>query len=458
MLRQDNLIKYHQLRHEYPYFIFKGVEWQDVSGKIQIRYDFDLAGLYHFRPAIRLIKRDFFTADMLNDPGIDTILFNLGMIELISYWKAACPPKVIIKPFHLDSIQIDWWKKLYFNGLGEFFYLNGLQPGLDDFMEIQSETDQETTKLNRAFMNEYIVPIGGGKDSAVTLELLSGEEKHPLVINPRRSMIESIERAGMTMDQTIIIEREIDPLLLDLNNRGFLNGHTPFSAMIAFVGVLTSAITGSGNIALSNESSANEATLTDQGINHQYSKSWEFENDFRWYTGRYISDDIRYFSLLRPLNELQIASLFSKAPKYFHTIRSCNVGSSSNTWCGHCPKCLFTFIILSPFIEQDILTGMFGKNMLCDRELTGILDQLTGFTSEKPFDCVGTIDETNAALRLLIKKHHDKKLPYLLEHYRLTGLSHAGSPENDAGLLHQFNTKHFLNHKEVNRLRSFIHD
>jgi hypothetical protein len=63
-------------------------------------------------------------------------------------------------------------------------------------------------------------------------------------------------------------------------------------------------------IVLSNEGSANEPTVIGTNINHQYSKTYEFECDFYQYTKKYFNIDIKYFSLLRPIKEIQIAYLF----------------------------------------------------------------------------------------------------------------------------------------------------
>ena len=128
-------------------------------------------------------------------------------------------------------------------------------------------------------------PIGGGKDSVVTLELLrnSSMEILPLIINPRGATLNSIEKGGFSQKSYIKIRRTIDKHLLELNDKGYLNGHTPFSAMLAFVSLFSSLMTNTPNIALSNENSANESTVKGEDINHQYSKSLEFEEDFRSY-------------------------------------------------------------------------------------------------------------------------------------------------------------------------------
>ncbi len=68
------------------------------------------------------------------------------MIELISYWKAACPPKVLIKPHCLKQEQISWWEALYFNGLGEFFFVNDIDTSHDTFMEITANEGETLQK------------------------------------------------------------------------------------------------------------------------------------------------------------------------------------------------------------------------------------------------------------------------------------------------------------------------
>ena len=60
----------------------------------------------------------------MNFKSIDTVeaknmAFNIGMIELISYWKCACPPKIIIKCGYVDEEQIKFWKKIYFHPFPE---------------------------------------------------------------------------------------------------------------------------------------------------------------------------------------------------------------------------------------------------------------------------------------------------------------------------------------------------
>ena len=265
------------------------------------------------------------------------MVFNIGMIELISYWKCACPENVIIKCGKLTDEQIAFWKKLYFNGLGELFYRNNIKTDINSFMNITSTgiEDFSYEKINDE-SDGYIVPIGGGKDSVVTLETLPIDKKNDLclIINPKPVTLKCASLAGFDNDNIIEIKRTIDKNLIDLNSKGFINGHTPFSAMLAFTSYYVAYLFGKKYISLSNENSANESNVKGQNINHQYSKSYEFECDFDNYANKYLKAPVKYFSFLRPLNELQIAKLFSKHEKYHKVFKSCNVGSKGKTGYG----------------------------------------------------------------------------------------------------------------------------
>ena len=201
------------------------------------------------------------------------------------------------------------------------------------------------------------------------------------------------------------ITRVIDKNLLELNKQGYLNGHTPFSAIVAFTSYLMAYLTNRKYIVLSNEGSANEPTIIGTNINHQYSKTYEFEKDFYEYTKKYFKIDIKYFSLLRPIKEIQIAYLFSKYKEYHKIFRSCNVGSKSNPWiwCLNCPKCLFVFIILRAFLSLEEMTSIFGENLLDKKELEKDFLELIGQSDTKPFECIGTIDEVKYAMNRIIK-------------------------------------------------------
>jgi len=402
MQRQNHFQKYKDLRQKFTRFCYESFKYHFEGNTLRIEFVFNLGNEYEFRPthSLQIPKNHHYHS--LSTADLDNFVFHLGMVELVSYWKASCAPQVHIKPFALSAEQIEWWKKLYFEGLGEFFYLNEIEVHLTDFMQIYCDGAPLLPSASTNLVsNSVIVPIGGGKDSVVSLELLkqSAMPVIPFVVNPRGATLETIQQAGFTENDSILTRRTIHPQLLELNNQGFLNGHTPFSAMLAFLSILVARVTGAKYIALSNESSANEATVAGTNINHQYSKSFEFEQDFRKYYQSYIAPDIEYFSFLRPLTEIQIACLFSQFRWHHLSFRSCNAGSKENIWCGKCPKCLFTYILLCPFLSATRLHEIFNKSLLNDLELKPIFNELRGKTESKPFECVGTIAEVELSLQ-----------------------------------------------------------
>jgi hypothetical protein len=450
--RLDDFIR---LRQQYPWFAYESFEYEIAGDALHMQFYFNLSDVYHFAPKASLTLKPAFFSGRAGIQGLDNLVFQIGMIELISYWKASCSPRVVIQPYMLDSEQTQWWKDLYFNGLGEFFYLNGLNPDPDGFMEIISQGSKMAPAIGFTPEKGYIVPVGGGKDSVVTLELLkeTGLPIRPLIMNPRGATLDSCFAGGYGREAIIGIDRIIDPLLPEMNQKGFLNGHTPFSALLAFYTLLAAVLSGSKRIALSNESSANESTVPGSGVNHQYSKSYRFEKKFREYTAKYIHPGLEYFSFLRPLNELQIASLFARYHRYHKVFRSCNAGSKENIWCGQCPKCLFAWIMLEPFMGQAELTGIFGKDLLSEPRLGLTLQELAGKTETKPFECVGTIEEVNAALEMILKKRAPA-IPVIFDN---TGIHYTGEHQTKSyDLLREFNPEHYLSHDEEQILRKAL--
>lgn len=456
MKRPDNFSKFHDLRQEFPYFSYDSYHYNFKADALEISFTFNLSGKYYFNPHIRIpYKKDIFLPfDSLSSDALNNLIFHIGMIEMISYWKAACPPKVIVKPHGLSAARLNFWKKVYYQGLGEFFYLNSIAVEEDDFMEIVCQEGNPAVSFPVRITGGCLVPVGGGKDSAVSMGLLnkSGEDWLPFVINPGKTSRDIILAAGRNEDQTIEFYREIHPLLLELNREGFLNGHTPFSALLAFYSLLAAYLTGRNDIILSNESSANEVTVPGTSINHQYSKSVGFERDFREYVRDSISPAFNYFSLLRPLSELQIARLFSQMPEFLPHFRSCNVGSKTGTWCGKCPKCLFTFIILSPFLEPDKLEVVFGKNLLDDPNLENILEQLSGIQETKPFECIGTVDEVNLALDMAADRYRKDELPFLIRSHQ----KQSSLPDLSGVFPLDTSGEHFLPHKYILMLKKAL--
>src|SRR3989338_6370394 len=387
-----------ELRQKHPRLIYESFEIKRGRSNLQIQFRFLLEPDIVFTPSVTIPLPKNFNLDR-----IENLVFHLGLIELISYWKVACPSEIVIKAGQLSSRQIAWWKNLLINGLGEFFYQNKIDFTAPDFVRILSSQHSKFQILHSKIAESDLILSGGGKDSAVTLEILKGINKRQavLVLGNLKPAIESARIAGYS--NVINVKRTIDPKLLKLNQSGYLNGHTPFSAYLAFLGTLVAAIHGYKYIVASNERSADEENTIFHGrkINHQYSKSFEFERLFQKYVPGYVLRNVLYFSFLRPLYEIQISKLFAKLPKHHLSFRSCNVEQKTNTWCGHCAKCASSYLLLAPFLPKLKMMEIFGGDLLKNRKIQTHIRQMMGKASVKPFECVATRAEIRLALTLL---------------------------------------------------------
>ena len=455
----DKSMNFIEYREKYKEFYFNRYLIKEDNESIYLEYEFEIPNLKKFNPQIKILKKSLKFKN-ISDKQVQNLVFHIGLIELISYWKSVCSPKIIIKCGYLNKEQIEWWKKLYFYGLGELFYTNNIKTNIKDFLTIECIEKKNNLDYEKVEdkANGYIIPIGGGKDSIVTLETLKldKDKNYCLIINPKPVTLKCAEIAGFKNDSIIEIYRNIDKNLIDLNKQGFINGHTPFSAMLAFLSYFVAYMLSKKYIALSNENSANESNVVGEKINHQYSKSYEFECDFEEYSNKYLKMPVKYFSFLRPLNELQIAKIFSKHEKYHNVFKSCNEGSKEKEWkwCCNCAKCLFAYIILSPYLYKEKLINIFGIDLFEKVELLSTFIELTGNGKTKPFDCVGTFEEVNFALSKTIKniQEQNTKLPYLLQYYK----DNYNLVDINNDITKRYNEKNNLNDEQNAMLRKEV--
>ncbi|HTE21775.1 MAG TPA: hypothetical protein VK674_01915 [Candidatus Limnocylindria bacterium] len=457
---------------KYKQFIFKDYRFDAETKVLELHYGMD--------DALEFTETFTFDFELAQyDPhALDRALQNLFFMAGISYYKMYIPPEIVVHQGKLDQASADFFSKTYQRGLGEFWYVNKLNPRTSVIFPVNTTESQLFTSDGKGLL----ASVGGGKDSLLTIELLrryhpyttthpTPEKPQPAAksgtltsfdhsisnlqvpktpsekaadqqarekarraesgflttwsVNHRPQLTPLVERIGLPH---YWVERAWDPQLQTLNQQDALNGHIPISAIFACVGTIVAILAGKRDVVMSNEQSANEPTLTYEGvpINHQYSKSQEFEEDYQALLKRQFGDSIRYYSLLRPYSELHIAELFARLAfdKYKDVFSSCNRAyvhtSDHMSWCGICPKCAFTFLVLTPFIPRKKLEALWGgKNLLLDPGLEPLYEQLLGIAGDKPLDCVGEVKESRAAMTLaqqqypqLLKYHFDLPADY----------------------------------------------
>lgn len=342
---------------------------------------------------------------------LDLFLVPLFLVSGISYYKLYFPNKISL-PFELNKDQAEFWNTLYLKGLGEFIFKNNLDP--KDIAKFPFKKDFKINKTLRLNTKDVVMlGIGGGKDSIVAAELLRENNFKTTSFLLETQKADDVTDVVIRQigNPVIKIKRNLDPKIFE-QHEGSYNGHVPISAIIAFYGILSSALYENKYFAVGNGSSANIENITYKGlvINHQWSKTTEFEEMIQSYTKKYITPDIIYFSILRQFKEIRIVKLFSKYKKYFPTFTSCNKNfviskeRQDTLWCGKCPKCAFIFLMLSAFNSKEDVLNIFKKNLLDDEDNINLYKDLLGYGSMKPFDCVGSFEESQAALYLAREK------------------------------------------------------
>lgn len=350
--------------------------------------------------------------ESINHDLVHACLFNLHLILGISYWKAHCAPSIIIPENPLSKNQSDFWNIVYKRGLGEFFFKNTID--FKDLIHFPFESAASHEPVRTNIETRSLVGVGGGKDSIVAIENLKAEGRPFTGFVLEGAQESAIIRDVVQLAQISIlkVQRNFDPKLFELNSTGTVyNGHIPISAIYAFSGLLAAALYGYDTVIVGNERSANVGNVTylDEEINHQWSKSLEFEKLFQNYAKEFITPSIVYKSVLRDQSELNIVKKFSAYEKYFTVFSSCNrnfalTKSADKKWCGECPKCAFVFAGMAAFLPKEKVVNIFNKNLFADSNLVPLYKQLAGLQDMKPFECVGTFDETKLALYLAYEK------------------------------------------------------
>ena len=347
-------------------------------------------------------------ADAAASPAFAKLLGLTAVVLGVSYFKLKAPRRIAVG-FPLTATERDFALDVYSNGLGEFYARNNLNRF--GTIEIEAPLDHGRARPAPILKDRALLPIGGGKDSLVSVELLeaAGLDYSPFAVSPKGPILSSVDKTGKT---PLYVTRTLDPEMIRLSSEpGYLNGHVPSTAINSMIAALTTLLFSYSRIILSNERSASQGNAMHDGreVNHQYSKSLDFEVRIAEVLKQATGGAIGYFSLLRPYSEARIAKLFARETRFDHVFSSCNrnfklSGHDGPLWCGECPKCHFTFLILAPVMDKQRLIGIFGQNLLDQPANERSFRELTGLAGQKPWECVGEIEEAAACLYLLTSR------------------------------------------------------
>lgn len=378
--------------------VIDGHDWAD--GRLELHYTLRGPDPVSFTEVI-----DFGATAAAPDPLLSRLL---ALTCSLSYFKAAAPRRVEIA-FPTHDFEKRYLSALIEGGLGEFAYTNQLPTALTPEIDGPAATDGPRPGDDWDPAATPLVPVGGGKDSVVSIEAFRRHGVAPMLFSVNRydPIDRCIEVSGLN---SVHVRRSIDRRLIQANADGAYNGHVPVTAINSVIGLIVADANGFGPVVLSNERSSNVGNVEWLGrdINHQWSKSLAYESLLRDTLARHGFNPDRYFSLLRGLSESQIADRFATSPEYFGVFTSCNrlfaldPSRRASSWCGHCPKCQFVFVLLAPRLGRPTLEKIFGRNLFADTGNRDGMADILGLGVHKPFECVGEYHEAAESMLAVI--------------------------------------------------------
>ncbi|MFY9228469.1 MAG: hypothetical protein WAO28_04075 [Candidatus Microsaccharimonas sp.] len=387
-------------------FIFEAYDFNPDSKQATFSYRFDDGRRF-------VESATFEAAEHYNNDALQRALFLAHLVIGTSYFKTFPTPHVAIDSGMIDEWVAGFLSRIYQDGLSQFAFENNLtRSDLAQF----SSTGQMPAGVSYQAEGKLVLQ-SGGKDSLLTASLLNTQgtvftpwyvasgDHHPAVLDDLGQPLAITRRT---------IDREALQAAVEA---GAKNGHVPVTYIVESLALIQAVLLNKNEILVSiaHEGEEPHAMIDDLPVTHQWSKTWEAEQLFAEYVGRYISSDIHIGSPLRRFSELRVAELFIEHAwgTYGHRFSSCNRANykqgddnSELHWCGECPKCANSYLLFAPFLNADELKELFAGQDLFEKPMLqetfkGLLN-IDGVM--KPFECVGEIDELRYAYGLTRKK------------------------------------------------------
>jgi len=387
-------------------FVYKDVKLSEDRKTVSFDYEIKTD-----EQSFELSEKLHFPKELPTGSVVDRLLRSLHLALGISYYKSFLPPE-IDHAYFMDSEEAEFWNTIFEKGLGEFLYKNNIST--DRLAKFASNNGplKPGSQDDIGWNNNALLGIGGGKDSIVAGELLKkaniSVDGFVLATNKNEGQARPVADK-MNLD-LLAINREIDPKILEINKLDdAMNGHVPISLIFALTGCLLATTSGSKYVIVANESSASIPQINE--VNHQWSKSLEFERLFQAYIHTQISPELHYTSVIRPLSSVAVSKIFSRHPGYFEVFSSDNSHFKINNdqqnprWSQDSPKSLSSFILLAPWLDDESLIRIFSKNLLDLEDLKELFLSLLGANDKPVLDCVGTPSELRVCLSMLASQN-----------------------------------------------------
>lgn len=393
-------------------FRFAACSIDEASATVTLDYRLEGDQPVEFRETVRFDGASWPT-DAARREALRRLARLLHLFAGVSYYKTAVPPRMLLDgtdadgPGDLSPALRRLLDQVYTLGLGEFAYRNRIDVR-ERVRFPEAVAGAPSAPVALPATGRTLVPIGGGKDSVVALEVVqrAGRDAVCFSVGRAEPIVRCVAATGLPHAVAV---RTLSPNIGAVNAAGALNGHVPVTAVVSTIAMMTAILHGADAVAMANERSASEGNLIWNGldVNHQWSKGAAFEREVRAVIEGEVATGLDYRSVLRPASELAIARAFSRLTRFHDCFTSCNTvfrldpARRNSQWCGDCPKCRFVFLALAPYLDPAALQGIFGVDMLDEPEQYDGFCDLAGLREHKPFECVGEEAESLVAMRLI---------------------------------------------------------
>ncbi|MBT0772347.1 hypothetical protein KIH74_25610 [Kineosporia sp. J2-2] len=393
------------LRRENPTFTVAEPRTATGFGRLDLLFHFTV-GEHVFTPTVSLHGLTEAETARVRLPPARALLRAIALVESFSYWKAFCSPELRVPPAP-DAAEIAWWEAFWPSAMGEFFYRNQIDFTTPGFLDVTADQAPPAPARESPADGPALVMFSGGKDSlALALTTRRVMPADFFVYNPTPGQLGLTASLTAGGGRVFRVERAVLPELLALNQAGHPNGHTPYSAHLAFTAMLVGFLRGSSLVLAGNARSDDEPNISaylGRPVNHQWTKTYEFEAALGDYRDRWAPGAPRYASPLRPLYELQVISLLVDDVEAFLRTASCN-RTRGQGWCRECAKCAWVFLATSVLFGHPVAVGKLGGDLFGNIALAGLYERMAGLHGTKPFECTGSEDEVRAALREVLER------------------------------------------------------
>jgi len=196
---------------QYKEFIFEAYSYDPAVSTLSLRYRFGGGPRFEEKLIFNFVPQQLSSEA---SAVLDRIFRLIFLMSGVSYYKSFVPPTLISESFPVDRVTAGFLHKFYEKGLAEFAFRNRIS--LHDHFVIRASGDPPPGPIAVDLPRCTCVPVGGGKDSIVTLECLKGGGE-PLILfslgdaEPIRACIAA---AGLPF---IRVQRRLDCRLFKVN-------------------------------------------------------------------------------------------------------------------------------------------------------------------------------------------------------------------------------------------------